>query len=357
MALASIGLGTSIFNNNLKSVLLLAAFPVLLLSMLGAFFFGVDYFSTSQLGGGGDPRHAWVAAQYGVFHYGQYAFGAALIWFIIAYFFQGSMIRAAAHARPVTRAEMPRIYNLLENLCISRGIPMPAFEVIDTPAMNAFASGLSEKDFRITLTRGLIESLDDQELEGVIAHELTHILNRDVRLLVVSVIFVGIISFLAQLLYRGMIYGNHASYYSRRDDRRGGSGGVVLIALAVLAVGYVLAIVIRFALSRKREYLADAGAIELTHNPEAMMRALMRISGRSEIADMPQEVSQMCIENTADFMGIFATHPPINDRIRTISEMTGTPVPALPVSLRRAPDRPWAEAPHEDNASPKGPWG
>jgi heat shock protein HtpX len=105
-----------------------------------------------------------------------------------------------------------------------------------------------------------------------------------------------------------------------------GGGAIVLIALVVLLIGYVFAMVIHFALSRKREYLADAGSVDLTKNPEAMMKALLRISGQDAVPDMPGEVRQMCIENSRGFMGLFATHPTIEDRVRTISEMTGTPV-------------------------------
>jgi len=336
MALAAVGLKTQIYNNHLKSVLLLAGFPLLLALMLGAFFAGLDVLAQP---GPADWQGAGQAGIDGILMYGHYAVLAAGLWFVIAWFFHGNMIRAAANSRPITRAEMPKIYNMLENLCISRGIPMPAFDIIDTDSLNAFASGLDKKSYRITLTRGIIDRLSDDELEAVIAHELTHILNRDVRLLIVSVIFVGIISFLAEMAFRSLM----------RSRPRGGGrqqkGGAaaILLAFAVLAVGYALALVIRFALSRKREYLADAGAVELTKNPEGMMRALLKISGKDRVAGMPDEVQQMCIENSAPFMGIFATHPSIDDRVRAIAAMTGAEVPVF-ASAPAAPAR-------------KGPWG
>jgi heat shock protein HtpX len=334
---AAFGLTTQIYNNHVKSALLLAGFPLLLLCMIGGFFFVLDAMAPAP-GGAVDWNRAWHAALAGVGQYGLFAFAAAGIWFAVAYFFHGSIMRAATGARPVTRQEYPKIYNMLENLCISRGMPMPAFEIIDSEALNAFASGIDQKSFRIVLTRGLIEKLEDDELEAVIGHELTHIMNRDVRLLVISVIFVGIISFLAQMAYRSLVYGGRARF-TPRGDRRGGNAVIVLIALGVLMVGYLLATVIRFALSRKREYLADAGSIELTKNPEAMMRALMRIAGRDDVPGMPQEMQQMCIENSTGFIGLFATHPPIEDRIRTISEMTNTPVPVLQPAQKAA--GPW----------------
>lgn len=400
MILRSAGLATHIMNNHIKSVLLLMGFPFLLLMMTAAFFVSL---SALQQGSGAyrspgsavnvqwqalentrrgyaiiddvaadrdirpdnrrltppprphnvtaaprsDGRIDWDLALRdgadGMIRYSPIAIGITAIWFTIAWFFHGAMISAAAGAQPVTRQQMPKIYNMLENLCISRGIPMPKFEVVDSPALNAFAAGINDKTYKIVLTRGIIESLQDDELEAVIAHELSHILNRDVRLLIISVIFVGMISFFAEMAFRSLRYGIRPSYYSRGNNRQGGGAALVLLVAAIiLAIGYMFALVIRFALSRKREFLADAGAVELTRNPEAMMRALMRISGQDKVRGMPDEVQQMCIENSARFLGVFATHPPIPRRIAAISEMTNTPVPELPVTLRRTPKRPWS---------------
>jgi heat shock protein HtpX len=252
---------------------------------------------------------------------------------------------------------MPRIYNMLENLCISRGLVTPQFEVIDSPALNAFATGIDDKSYRIVLTRGIIEKLHDDELEAVIGHELTHIINRDARLLVIAVIFAGMISFFAQMFYRTLIYGGRPNYYSRRSDRDSGNIIVImLLAWLILMIGYAFAVALRFALSRKREFLADAGSVELTKNPEAMMRALMRISGNDTVTGMPNEVQQMCIENTHNFLGIMATHPPIEARLRAISEATNTPIPDLQVSLRRVPDAPWNDG-QPPAPPPASPWG
>lgn len=347
MALAAAGLTTHILNNHLKSAVLLAGFPLLLCLMLAGFFGGLDLLSQGAMLRGGNYNwdHAANSALAGILRYGHWAVAGAAVWFLIAWFFHGSMMRAATGAMPVSRQQMPGIYNLLENLCISRGIPMPSFEIIDSPALNAFASGINDKTYKIVLTRGLVERLSEDELEGVIAHELTHIMNRDVRLLIVSVIFVGMISFFAEMAFRMMVHGGRPNFYARRGGNREGGGAllVLLLALAILALGYVFALLIRFALSRKREFLADAGAVELTKNPEAMMRALLVISGQDKVAGMPDDVQQMCIENSANFMGIFATHPPISERIDVLSRMTGTPVPVPQVSLRRVPKRPWGD--------------
>jgi heat shock protein HtpX len=345
MSQPAFGLTTQIYNNHLKSGILLVCFPLLLLGMLGSFFVLMDVAMQSSAGAATGAPINWASAfhagETGILQNGQWAVLGALVWFVIAYFFHDSMMRMATGAVPVTRQQYPKIYNMLENLCISRGMTMPSFEIIDSPALNAFATGLDQKSFKIVLTRGLVEHLPDDELEAVIGHELTHIMNRDVRLLIVSVIFVGIISFLAQMTYRMLVYGARPNYYARRDER-GGGAVVMLIALAVLIVGYLLAVVIRFALSRKREYLADAGSVELTKNPEAMMKALLRISGHDEVSGMPGEMQQMCIENSDHFLGIFATHPSIEDRITTISQMTNTSAPtALPPAAAPKPTGPW----------------
>jgi heat shock protein HtpX len=340
MASTTLGLATHIYNNQLKSVLLLAGFPLLLALMLGGFFSGLDLLQQTGL----HQNLNWVQAKNagiaGLVNYSHLALLGAAIWFLIAFSAHGAMMRMATGSVPVTRQQMPRIYNMLENLCIAQGIAMPQFEIIDSPALNAFATGINDKTYKIVLTRGIIDKLRDDELEAVIAHELAHIINRDVQLLIISVIFVGMISFLAEMAFRSMIHGNRPNLY-RRDNNKGSGIVIVLLALLILAIGYIFALVIRFALSRKREYLADAGAVEMTKNPEGMMRALMRISGQDRVTGMTDEVQQMCIENSAPFMGIFATHPPIDDRVAAISATTNTPVPQLPVTLRRVPKGPW----------------
>ncbi|MBL1147771.1 MAG: protease, partial [Proteobacteria bacterium] len=337
MALSSVGLSTHIYNNHIKSVLLLLCYPVLLFMMVWMFFtFAGPKINPSAAGS--SPADF---LQYGfstTLSYLHYLILFTLGWFTLAYFFHGRMIRAATGSVPVTRKDYPKIYNMLENLCIARGLPMPKFEMIDSPAMNAFASGISEKTYTITLTRGIVEALQDDELEAVIAHELTHIINRDVRLLIISVIFVGMIAFFAEMVFRMLVHGRHTTsmrYGSgRSNNRNNGGGAVMLIGLAILVIGYIFAILTRFALSRKREFLADAGAVELTKSPESMMRALMRISGHDRIKDMPDDIQQMCIENSHHFMGMFATHPPIDKRIAAISTMTGAPVMVAKAAIR-----------------------
>ncbi len=252
---------------------------------------------------------------------------AVLVWFLVAWFANTKMIRMLSHSRPVSRSEEPELYNLLENLCIAQGEPMPRLEIIETHARNAFASGIDRKSFAITVTRGLLNSLTKDEVEAVLAHELAHIMNRDVRLLVISIIFTGLIGFAAQLAWSSFRTSLWTGGRGGRD--RGGLIFVILAVMAVLWLGYIATLVTRFAISRKREYMADAGAVEMTKNPEAMMRALMRISKRDQIPETTADIAMMCTQNSKAFMGMFATHPPIDKRIAALSEATGAPVPDL----------------------------
>lgn len=355
--MAAYGLQTQIWNNNAKSVLLLAGFPVLLTGLIYAL--SLLYFAFS--GQGGDSINldrALVQAAYNLPNVLPFALGGAAIWFGIAWLGHQAMIDMATGARPVTRDEHPREYNLLENLCISRGMTMPQLRIIDSPALNAFASGLSEGKMSVTLTSGIVKVLDDDELEAVIGHELTHIRNRDVRLLVISVIFVGIFSFVGQMLFRNMFYMNLGRSDRYRRSGGGNAGAMILIAFAIIAITWFLAVLVRFAISRKREYLADAGSVELTHNPDAMIRALMKISGHADLR-APAEVQQMFIENPAasgSFAGLFATHPPMQARIDALVMMGGK-VPDRLEMPSPEPELEAAETADNDPQTRRGPWG
>lgn len=328
--MAALGLKTHIWNNNWKSVLLLAGFPVLLLLLMYGLFLAFAGFAGMGLEAPGGP-FGWAAQAVGQAWPG--ALLGAAIWFAIAYLGYQAMIDAATGARAVDGRSEPRAYRLLEALCISRGLRTPALRVIESPALNAFATGLHEGQYSITLTRGLIEGLSDAELEAVLAHELTHVINRDVRLLVVAVIFVGIFSFVFELLFRGFtqggvrIEGGGGRNRGRDGDGGGGGGGAaaaILVGIACIAIAYALAVVIRFSLSRSREYLADAGAVELTKDPDAMISALRKVAGRAELANAPSEVREMFLENAHSGFGeIFATHPPIEKRIDALARYAG----------------------------------
>ncbi len=325
MASPVVGLQTHIWNNNVKSMAMLALYPLLIIGIIWLCAFIVGGASNSGVMAPASAQSTHFANAI-IFNYWPAILAGVAIWFMVAFFFHTKLVRKLAHSHPVTRKDEPEFYNLLENLSITAGIPMPHLEIIEAHARNAFASGIDQKSFTVTVTRGLMNSLTKDELEGVLAHELTHILNRDVRLLIITIIFTGMIGFAAQMVWSNIRY---SFIYSRRSRDNGG-GLLIMMALAcTLWLGYVVTLFTRFAISRKREYMADAGAVQLTKNPEAMMRALMRIAGRDKIPGATDDIAMMCIENAKPFMGLFTTHPPIEKRIRALSDTTGAPLPQI----------------------------
>ena len=317
--MGAVGLQTHIWANNTRSILLLAGFPVLMILIiygLQLVLMGFGILPGSGRGLGDDMALAasWLGGTIPL------AVIIAGIWFAISYFGSQAMIDMMTGARKVERKSEPEIYNLLENLAISRGLRTPTLRIIDNDSLNAFATGLHEGQYSITVTRGLVEALTRDELEAVLAHELTHVINRDVRTMVIASIFAGIISVIAELVFRGLL---HSRGGGRRDNKN--AAPLILIGLAFAAVGFALAIVIRMMLSRTREFVADAGAVELTKNPDAMISALRKVEGRSSLKG-PDEVQQLFLDNQADGVGLeglFATHPPIQKRIDALVKFAG----------------------------------
>ena len=306
-----IGIDQQIRKNNLNSIFLLIAFPVLLLAMIYALIFFIGDRDVYQ------ANHFFIPAAPVVL------IGVG-IWFLIAWAGHNTFIRWATGAKPLERMANKRVYNLVENLCIQEGMTMPKVFVIEDDSLNAFASGINKNSFSLSLSRGIINKLNDEELEGVIAHELTHIKNRDVRLLVVSIIFVGIFSFLAEMAFRSLRFIGSG----KKDKDSKGSGTIILIAIVITAVAYLLSLLLRFGISRKREYLADAGAAEMTKKPYALASALKKISVDPFIeAVESRDVAQLFIGNptpsahkSASWDNMFATHPPIEKRIELLEQ-------------------------------------
>ena len=259
-----------------------------------------------------------------------YVMGAILIWFLIAYFSNTSIINRATGAKPLERKENKRVYNLVENLCMANGMKMPKVNVIYDDSLNAYASGINERTYTVTLSQGIINKLNDDELEAVIAHELSHIRNRDVRLLIVSIVFVGIFAMLSEIAFRVMFHMRVSSRSKSSKDNGGGIIILLLITILVAIIGYFFATLMRFAISRKREYLADAGAAEMTKNPLALAGALKKISADPYIEAVQREdVAQLFIEHptkkkkqgfSQKFSSLFATHPPIEKRIKVLEQ-------------------------------------
>lgn len=282
----------------------------------------------------------------------------SLTWFAFSWLFYRRMIAAATGARAVERRDEPKLYNLVETLAITAGLPMPRVEIMETGELNAYAAGLTPGSSTVAVTRGLLQTLDADELEAVLAHEMTHIKNRDVRLMVVALIFAGGISFLGDLV---------RSLFGRGDDATSGNGGVVYyggswnggsgsswgaegvsgasgdgggdnagsLAIGVMAaaIAFVAAMIImglaqifatlcQLAISRSREYMADAGAVELTKNPDALISALRRISGHDDVPLASEGLRAMMISRRFEAEGaldwLYATHPPIDHRIQSL---------------------------------------
>ena len=278
--------------------------------------------------------------------------GTAL-WIVIAYFFHQTMIDAVTGGQEIQRRDNPRLYSILENLCISRGITMPRLKVMETDALNAFATGMNQKQYSITVTTGLLDWLNDAEIESVLGHELTHIRNGDVRMMVIAVIIAGVVSFFAELVFRLWFYNGFSFRGSRSDERRGGGAGfAILIAIALLVVAYLLSFLIRLALSRSREFLADAGSVELTKNPDAMISALRKIEGRGELPGATSAVMEMCIDNPREGFGeLFDTHPSVERRITAMIKFAGGHDPG-PIALP-PPDNEL----DDDQTNAPEPWG
>lgn len=319
-----IGLQTQILRNNTRSVLLLLAFPCIILLMVWLFMVIMAYLSgdPDTYGAGMDWQGITQAWLYTI----PWVVGIVGIWFVIAYFLNSRMIQNAVHSRPLERRQNPRVYNIVENLCISCGMPTPQIYVVDDPQLNAFASGIDEKSYAVTLTTGIINLLDDEELKGVVAHELTHIRNRDTRLLITSIIFVGIVATLMQIVLRSMFYAPRRS----RNDKSGVSVMLMLlIGLVCCLVAYLFTILTRFAISRKREFMADAGGAELCKNPRALASALRKISRNPGLENVDREdVAQLFIMRPSEmkqgfmhFMSsLFSTHPDPEERIAILEQ-------------------------------------
>jgi heat shock protein HtpX len=254
----------------------------------------------------------------------------ALIASFGSYYFSDRIVLSIAGARPVSREENPRVYYMAEGLSIAAGIPMPKIYEIPDKGMNAFATGRNPEKGVVVFTRGIIEGLNDEELKGVISHELAHIKNYDILLGTVVVVFVGMISIIANIMGRLLIFGGR----NRRSGRSSsGRGGIITLVLLVVGIVFILispliALIIRMALSRNREYLADSTGALISRYPAGLANALRKIRGNSEIRSANSATAHLFISNPLGknsvvmFKNLFNTHPPIEERIRRLDEMS-----------------------------------
>ena len=316
-----VGIQTQQSRNNRRSAILLLLFPCLVTMLLYLSCYLIIIFG---YGKNMESELLPMVNQLFISAF-PYTIGIVLIWFLIAYWANTSIINTATGSRPLDRKDNKHVYNLVENLCMSQGMKMPKINIIYDNSLNAFASGINERTYTITLSQGIIQKLKDDELEAVIAHELSHIRNHDVRLLIISIVFVGIFSMLTQItLYT-------ITHVRIRSNNKGGAGVIlfILITLIVAAIGFFFASLMRFAISRKREYMADAGSAEMTKNPLALASALRKISADPNIeAVKRKDVAQLFIQHPGKqakssfigLSGLFATHPPIEKRIAILEQ-------------------------------------
>lgn len=241
---------------------------------------------------------------------------------LISYFHGDKIALMSTGAKPITKDQNTYVYRLVENLAITAGLPVPKIYIINSPALNAFATGRDPKHASVALTTGIIQALENEELEGVIAHELSHVKNYDIRVMTVVIVLVGAISLLAQWFLRMNMFGGR-----RSNDRESGNlGNILAIAgLVLLILSPIIAELIKLAVSRKREYLADASGALLTRYPEGLARALEKIQASNQpLATASTATAHLFISNPfkgKNISSLFSTHPPIAERIKQLRTM------------------------------------
>lgn len=290
-----------ITTNKRKTFFLIALFMLIIWS-IGAIF-GYTYGS------------AW----YGVVP----AVALSLIMTLISYYSGDKVALAASGAQPIhSREENQYVWNMVENLCIAQGQPMPKLYIIDDPAINAFATGRNPQHASVAVTTGAVQKLENEELEGVLAHELSHVKNYDILVMTIVVVLVGVIVLLSDWLFRAQFYGNN-------DRDRGGHPALLVAALVLMILAPIVAELIKLAVSRQREYLADASGALLTRYPDGLARALEKIGQDAQPMKRANHATAHLFfsspfKGRKDWMmRLFSTHPPLEDRIARLREMAG----------------------------------
>jgi heat shock protein HtpX len=262
------------------------------------------------------------------------ALGVGIVAALLSYFKGDALVLTTSGAREVTAQEMPQLHNVVQELAVAAGVPMPRVYLIDDTAPNAFATGRDPKHASVAITTGLLHKLDREELQGVMAHELSHVRNFDIRFSLIVGVLVGSIALLADFFLRFTFWGG-AGRRGRRESSDSGGGGIqalifiIAITLAILAP--IISRLVQLAVSRQREYLADASGVELTRNPVGLERALAKITLDSEPLEVANRATQhLYFDNpikaaTGTTRGLFSTHPPALERINRLRELTGQP--------------------------------
>ncbi|NUJ97897.1 M48 family metallopeptidase [Candidatus Gracilibacteria bacterium] len=303
------GLQSSIWKNRLRLVYLMSLIPLFVLIVIALY----SFFLNEDFGQGFIDTFAQTSF---------YLLPVVFLWTIIGVFLEKNIIFSFTGAKEITRMEKPEIYNIVENLCISRGLPIPKIAIIDDSSMNAFATGWSPKKSWVVFSQGLIDKLNKEEIEAVSGHELTHIINGDVKNMVIINVFIGAIGTIGYHLMK-------MSSGSSSSSKKGGNP-LVFLGLLLYVLSIIILPLINLAISRKKELLADAGSVEITKNSLAMISALEKISQDSVIEKITKQssnIASMFISNPkekpryfASIRGLFSTHPPIEERIELLKK-------------------------------------
>ncbi len=276
---------------------------ILLISIFLAFIMTVGFVFSEVLGYG--PGALIIALVF------------SLVTTLVSYYHSDKIALRTTGAKQITAQDNPYVFRMVENLCITAGMPVPKVHIIDSPALNAFATGRDPEHASIALTSGIITALENEELEGVIAHELSHIKNYDIRVMTIVVVLVGMITILGNMFFRSRVFGG------KSDNKN--SGPLMFIGIALIILSPIVAELIKLAISRKREYLADASGSLLTRYPEGLARALEKISASpATLQTASAATAHLFISNPfghSKLKSIFSTHPPIQERIAKLRGM------------------------------------
>ena len=255
---------------------------------------------------------------------------ASIGWSGLSLAFGSRMVNAMAEAREITKDDAPQLFNVVEEMSIAAGVPMPKVRIMETDALNAFATGTSTSNASIAVTRGLLNQLNRDELQGVVAHEMAHIANLDTRYMTVVVVTVGLIALIADITLRSMAWGRFGGSRSSSSDRRGGGNAILIIVLLVVAIVAPLAArAVQMAVSRQREYLADATSVQFTRNPNGLISALTKLTAAAApFPGVSRATQHLFIVNpiqtfTAKSSALMATHPDTADRIARLRNLGG----------------------------------
>jgi heat shock protein HtpX len=252
-----------------------------------------------------------------------FTFMFGFVWTLISWFAGDKVLLSMSGAHKVEKKDYPYLFNTAEGLALAAGVPAPEVYVIDDPSPNAFATGRDPQHGKLAVTTGLLKMMNRQELEGVVAHEMSHIRNRDIRTMLLAAVLVGMVSMVGNVFLRMTFFG------SNRNERKGGNVILIIISILFIIVAPIIAQIIKFAISRKREYLADASAVELTRNPDGIMNALKKLAAdhtplqRANGATASLYIEDPITRESGLFKSLnnlFSTHPPIEDRIKKLEE-------------------------------------